>query len=115
MEKGGDLARILALEDRFPEEQIELVRAVPPRARKVPGTPDYMQIMECEECGGPRVVMNQDSFGANLAPLLAEHFSRAVFVDGSRIDRALVERERPAIVIQEFVERVLMCPDLRGC
>ncbi len=115
MEKGGDLARILALEDRFPEEQIEVVRSAPPRARKLPGTPDYMQITECGECRGPRVVMNRDSFGANLAPLLAEHFSRAIFVDGTKIDGTLVEKERPAIVIQEFVERALMCPSLREC
>jgi hypothetical protein len=115
IDKGGDLARILALEDRYAEEQIELEHSVPRRARKITGTPDYMQITECRECGGPRVVMNQDSFGVSLTPLLAEHFSRIVIVDGSKIDRALVERERPAVLIQEFVERALMCPDLRGC
>jgi alginate O-acetyltransferase complex protein AlgJ len=115
---GGDLARILALEDRFHEEQIDLVPSSPRRAREVAGDPGQsgdVIVMECSECGGPRVVMNQDSFNAALAPFLAEHFSRFVLVDGTKLDRALIERERPALVIQEFVERTLMCPDLRGC
>ena len=59
--------------------------------------------------------MNHDSFNTNLAPLLAEQFSRVVLVDGTKLNQALIEREKPALVIQEFVERALMCPDLRGC
>lgn len=112
---GGDLARILALDDRFREDRIDFVPAAPQRARKSadPGGSDVA--MECADCGGPRVVMTQDSFNTNLAPLLAEHFTRIVFVDGTRLDRSLIDRERPALVIQEFVERVLMCPSMRGC
>ena len=115
---GGDLARILALEDRFPEKRIDWVPSVPALARPV--TSDALQsedvvVMECADCAGPRVVMNHDSFNANLAPLLAEHFRRLVLVEGSKLANALIEREKPAIVIQEFVERGLMCPDLRGC
>jgi hypothetical protein len=115
---GGDLARILALEDRFPEEHIDWVPSAPGRAhqsRGDDGPSSDLTAMECEGCGGPRVVMNQDSFNTNVAPLLAEHFSRIVFVDGTKLNRALIEREKPALVIQEFVERALMCPDLRGC
>ena len=118
MTAGGDLARILALEDRFPEERIDWVPAIPLRARQATseatGSVD-VSIMECDDCMGPDVVMNHDSFNANLAPLLAEHFRRLVLVEGSKIANALIEREKPAIVIQEFVERGLMCPDLRGC
>ncbi len=118
MKSGGDLARILALEDRFREEHIEFVPTAPRRAHKVTGDPFALQeieILECSDCGGLRVVMTQDSFNTNLAPFLAEHFSRTVLVDGTRLDHALIENERPAIVIQEFVERALMCPELRGC
>jgi hypothetical protein len=55
------------------------------------------------------------SCNTNLAPPLAEHFSRILLVDGARLDPALMERERPDVVIQEFVERKLMCLDLREC
>ena len=70
-------------------------------------------LYECPTCKGPVVVMNQDSFNENLAPFLAEHFARLALVDGTRLDEALIARERPALVIQEFVERSLMCRDLR--
>lgn len=113
---GGDLARLLALEDRFREEHIEFLPAAPRRAREQSGdSAAEISAIECAGCGGPRAVMFQDSFNTNLAPLLAEHFSRIVYVTGARLDRTLMERERPAVVIQEFVERALMCPDLRGC
>ena len=115
---GGDLARILALEDRFPEQRIDWQPASPPRARAVAldDQPSAdVTALECTECSGPRVVMNHDSFNTNLAPLLAERFSRLVLVDGSRLLPNLIEREQPDAVIQEFVERALMCPDLRGC
>jgi len=116
---GGDLARVLALEDRFPENRIDWMSSSPERAHMALGgnssESSEATVMECDRCEGPRVVMNQDSFNTNLAPFLAEHFTRLVLVDGSRLDHALIEREKPALVIQEFVERALMCPDLHGC
>ena len=115
---GGDLARILALDDRFREERIDFVPTASRHARQATsdGAGGSESVaMECADCGGPRVVMTQDSFNTNLAPLLAEHFRRIVFIDGTRLDRSLIDRERPALIIQEFVERVLMCPSMRGC
>jgi alginate O-acetyltransferase complex protein AlgJ len=118
---GGDLARLIALEDRFREEQVELVpvaarRAVDVTRRRPPrGRSEELVAMECPACGGPRAVMFHDSFNTNLAPFLAEHFSRIVYAAGTFFDRTLIEDEHPDVVIQEFVERVLMCVDLRTC
>lgn len=115
---GGDLARILALEDRFPEERFEWTPASAAAARRItasaPAARD-LAVFACASCTGPTVVMNHDSFGDSLAPFLVQRFRRTVLVDGTRLDQALIERERPDLVIQEFVERALMCPDLRGC
>jgi hypothetical protein len=113
---GGDLARMLALEDRFAEEYIEWRPAGSARAQRIEplkGASGDHESYECPACSGPVVVMNQDSFNENLAPLLAGQFRRLVLVDGTRIDESLIARERPALVIQEFVERALMCRDLR--
>lgn len=114
---GGDLARMLALEDRFPEESIAWVPAVVQAHAVSNGAgqlPD-VEVKECDGCNGPTVVMNHDSFNVNLAPFLTPKFSRTVLVEGTRLNLPLIEREKPALVIQEFVERALMCPDLRGC
>ena len=112
---GGDLARLLAMEDRFTEEYIEWRPARPARSRPLSRQENARDVAlyECPTCKGPVVVMNQDSFNENLAPFLAEHFARLALVDGTRLDEALIARERPALVIQEFVERALMCRDLR--
>jgi hypothetical protein len=112
---GGDLARLLAMEDRFTEEYIEWRPAGPARSRprSHQENPRDVALYECPTCKGPVVVMNQDSFNENLAPFLAEHFARLALVDGTRLDETLIGREKPALVIQEFVERSLMCRDLR--
>ena len=118
---GLDLARLTALEDRFPEEQINAILRKPRQAREAKGDPTEsfttteVAVMECATCGEARAVMFHDSFNTNVAPFLAEHFGRIVYVSGSSLNRALIQHERPSVVIQEFVERYLMCPDLRGC
>jgi hypothetical protein len=43
-----------------------------------------------------------------LIPQLSENFRRTVYVGSRRLDRALVEREKPDVVIEEMVDRVLM-------
>lgn len=55
----------------------------------------------------PRAVVFHDSMGEKLRPLLAEHFSRTSFRWVSDFDTALIEQEKPDIVIQLFVERAL--------
>jgi hypothetical protein len=55
----------------------------------------------------PSAVVFHDSFASFwLMPLLAQHFRRVVFAWGS-FDPALVEAERPDVVISEAVERYL--------
>jgi alginate O-acetyltransferase complex protein AlgJ len=56
----------------------------------------------------PRAVMFRDSFCDRLMPLLSDHFRRIVYCWQYIFDYELVERERPDVVIQEFVERVLV-------
>jgi hypothetical protein len=56
----------------------------------------------------PRAVIVMDSFGAALMPYLSEHFERSVFLTrtippAQRL--ALIELERPDVVIEEIVER----------
>ena len=52
--------------------------------------------------------MFRDSFATWLIPLLSEHFQRIVYSWQYTMERGLVEREHPDVVIQEMAERVLM-------
>jgi len=110
----GDLAIMLGLEGRLSEERLLLE---PARASRVadpgprPSDPQRrLAAAERQTAAHLRVVMFHDSFGLSLQPLLSESFSRIVFSSGPtdwrlNFDPALVERERPAVVIQEIAER----------
>jgi len=64
----------------------------------------------CDKPGLPRAVMLRDSMAIALIPLLSENFSRIVYVSSRTLDRDLIEREKPDIVIEELVERSLNAP-----
>ncbi len=62
----------------------------------------------------PRAVLFHDSFGARVSELLAPHFSRIHCVWSGRYDANVVARERPDVVIELYVERLLVTTDPRG-
>jgi hypothetical protein len=53
----------------------------------------------------PKAVVFRDSFAGRLIPFLSEHFSRATYLWQNEFDFDEIEREKPDIVIQEFVAR----------
>jgi hypothetical protein len=110
----GDLATMLGLEGRIGEDPLLLApprvsRAADPGARPL-DPQGRLSAAERSTASRLRVVMFHDSFGVSLQPLLSESCSRIVFSAGPtdwrlNFDPALVERERPAVVIQEIAER----------
>jgi alginate O-acetyltransferase complex protein AlgJ len=110
---GGDLARMLGIADSLPEAHLSLV---PCEGWHFKHTDEAW---DCMQRRGPtmgtknvealltRLVLFRDSFAGYLIPFLAEHFQRTVCIWDRNFDRTVVERERPALVITEFVERAL--------
>jgi hypothetical protein len=115
-EPGRDLPLILGMRPYFWDRYVDLRMTRPPSAFQVqPGPrsgklwtrgPDML--FEHPDRRLPRAVMFRDSFATWLIPLLSENFSRILYSWQYTFDREIVERERPAIVIQEMVERALM-------
>lgn len=68
------------------------------------------EMYACDKPGLPKLVMLRDSMAIALIPLVSENFSRAVYASTRELDRALIEREKPDIVIEELVERSLHAP-----
>jgi hypothetical protein len=115
----GGLASMLALSDLFPEERVSFIPQTPRRA--VESTdPNFKRsnfqpsvVMETGDSDLPKAVIIRDSFAHELVPFLSEHFSRALYLwpypSTSRairdFDKEAIEREKPDIVIDEFVER----------
>jgi hypothetical protein len=107
-----DLAEMVGLGDYFVHDAIELRPRAPRRARpaatSVAGWLGHAPFAtEVPDASGPRVLVFNDSFGLGLAPFLSEHFARAVYVTRHDFDASAVAQERPDVVIQEVVERLL--------
>lgn len=114
---GLDLAGMLGLPDRFLDDAPGLVPRVPATFRRLPlecQMPGRVRAFqrpfatECDDARLPRAVMLHDSFNLALVPYLPRHFRRIAFAGKYTLDQGLIERERPDVVIQEMVERVLM-------
>ncbi|MCA1613788.1 MAG: hypothetical protein LC800_06475 [Acidobacteria bacterium] len=114
--QSGDLAGMLGLHNVLSEEEARLRPRRPPGATfaesdvaRNPEAPAPTYVSHRPDASLPRMVMYRDSFSESMRPLLAEHFSRAYFIwDNKRIDPALIESERPAVVVMEMVENTLM-------
>ena len=123
-EPGRNLALMLAMSDYYRDNYSDFKlmkpalpmkcsepadRGGPPRNVRT-GGPDI--VYEHPDRKLPRAVMFRDSFATWLIPLLSEHFQRIVFSWQYTMERELVEREQPDVVIQEMAERALMNHDL---
>lgn len=121
---GLDVACMLGLSDRFGDTAHDLVDRNPPAVHKLAlecrmptGTPEWQRPFATERDVPvlPRGVLFHDSFNTALAQFLPQHFRRLACVWKYTLDRGVVEREHPDVVIQELVERSLMwnIPDFR--
>jgi hypothetical protein len=113
----GDLLRMLGLPSRIAHEDDVaplgkvLADAASRCARRIdkdefPG----FEFFTCDRPGLPRAVVLRDSMAIPLIPMLSENFSRVVYATTRQLDQALIEREKPDIVIEELVERSLHAP-----
>ena len=115
---GGDLARLLGLANRLTDDVPRLTG--PPTAHARPATeniayqPDARlahvraDVWVNDDPDRPRVLLLGDSFADDdFCALLAERCGRLVRVGSYEGQENLVERERPDVVICEFVERML--------
>ena len=108
----GDLARVMGIPFRFREPDylpLAKVRRDPGsvglRARLMTPDKDSYKVYGRPDTTLPRLLMYRDSMAIALMPMIAENFSRSVFVNASSLDKQQVAGEHPDIVIDEIVER----------
>ena len=112
----GDLIAMLGLPGHIREEDVAPLGKIlgdtgsrcakPVAADPLSGVETYL----CNRPGLPRAIVYRDSMAIPLIPMLAENFSRVLFVSSRKLDPALIEREKPDVVIEEMVERTLHGP-----
>jgi len=75
------------------------------RARLITPDADAFQVYAHPDASLPRLLMNRDSMGHALVPMLAENFSQTTYVTTTALDRKRIDQAHPDIVIDEIVER----------
>jgi hypothetical protein len=117
-DKGGDIAKVLALEDSHKEKYYHfqphfescLVRADAPEYLGREWQHRAPVIYNCEGASGKMVIFH-DSYIGGLEPFLPEHFKRSVFLWMYHHDfntlKQVVEAEHPDLVIEQIQERLL--------
>ena len=101
------------MEDLIARGTYRLERQGPPRVRKTSFRGDRQIVRRwLRERPGPAAVVLRDSFADALAPLLAPHFGTLDLIwsqtENPAWTVAFIEEQRPAVVIEEVVERSLM-------
>ncbi len=113
----GDLAVMLGQESSFPEknrlsitpqEPLQTEEASLPSAKRV-----AMTTTRNPKATGKAIVYH-DSFGHGWIPLIGYHFGEVIYIAKRPIDPALIEREKPLVVIDQIVERILNVKDPRA-
>jgi hypothetical protein len=118
--RGGDMARVcgLQLDLREPQMRLALRPGVSEGARFADGSPltfDRIDVRGRQRfvTRAPRgeiasAVILRDSFGEALIPYLSRHFQTATWIWTYDFPASEIETDRPALVIEQLVERKLM-------
>ena len=111
----GDLVTMLGLARWIREDDVaplgKVLADAPRCARRVePDPAPDTELYACARAELPRAVVLRDSMFNPLIPIFAENFSRVLFVSSRQLDTSLIEREKPDVVIEELVERMLHAP-----
>jgi alginate O-acetyltransferase complex protein AlgJ len=112
---GGDLAQMLSLQQNYFREQAVRLRPKKPAAMQISQMkrslgPYIREITsQCPTGELPTTLMVHDSFVHQLKPLLSPRCRRIIYVWdwGLHFFKDVIEKEKPAIVIEEIAERVL--------
>jgi alginate O-acetyltransferase complex protein AlgJ len=108
--RGGDLARLLGVQDSVTEETEEL--ALPQGEKTLLTADPYGDYIETSGRPGPTVMIIGDSFtGAHIEPMLLQHVGRVVWLASEHcgFDWSAIDRFRPDEVWWMPNERFLIC------
>jgi hypothetical protein len=105
--QGDSWAGRLYLEDVLLQENVELDLDLAVELAPVDPQSSHSVFAELPDVSAPRLLMFHDSFGEHIRKILAGQFSRSRFHVGPGFDTALIESERPDLVVHLQVERAL--------
>ena len=102
----GDIANMVSMCGTLTDFIVKFIQKRPAKATAVKS--DYGDISigyEVNDTTLPKLLVFRDSFFSALIPFLTESFSRSVFLSQLFVDLSIVDKEKPNVVVLEFVER----------
>ncbi len=111
----GDLAAMLALPRNFREDDVAPLAKIlaDPKSRCAQAdspdlnAPVQTYVYRCPNPPARTAVVYRDSMAIPLIPMLSENFARITYVSSRKLDRKLIERLHPDVVMEESVERAI--------
>jgi alginate O-acetyltransferase complex protein AlgJ len=103
----GDLARMMDMSDQYPDEWFSMTRKIPFDVPPGAMDPKAVWVTDMNDPTLPRLVFYHDSFAIALAQMIGPSFNHVFWSFSYEIDPKVVEREKPDLVIDEFLERNL--------
>jgi hypothetical protein len=103
----GDLARMMDMSDQYRDQGFELTGKIPFAIPADLMNRQAFVIQDLNDPKKPSLVFYHDSFGIGLAPMLGPHFGRIAYAYFYEMNPAFILKEKPDLVIDEFLERNL--------
>lgn len=103
----GDLARMMDMSNEYPDEWLSLTRRIPFNVPAGGMDPHGIAVTDVDDPSLPRLVFYHDSFAIALGPMMGPNFRHVYWSFNYEIDPKVIEREKPDLVIDEFLERDL--------
>jgi alginate O-acetyltransferase complex protein AlgJ len=103
----GDLARMMDMSDQYPDEWLSLTRKIPFDVPPGAMDPKGIAVTDLNDPMLPRLVFYHDSFAIALAPMIGPNFNHVFWSFNYEIDPKVIDREKPDLFIDEFLERNL--------
>lgn len=103
----GDLARMMDMPDQYPDAGYAFRRKRPFPIPTAMMDRNESTVMDINNPTLPHLVFYRDSFGIALVPMIGPHFGRVVYAFHYEMDPEMIAREKPDLVISEFLERNL--------
>lgn len=112
----GDLTLLLNLHGKTRDYNLTLITSTFCQTRPLSGyeaKPPFMQpyAIHCPNKENKTAIIFHDSFFNNMIPYFATHFKKSIYFWQLDLDQAIIQKEKPSVVIHEMVERFLD-PDL---
>lgn len=104
---GGDLASMIGLNDELLDKEYSIQNYKEHSVNLIEQSGNSLQRYESNNKNNKKLLCFRDSYFTALIPYLNQDFEESIFLWQKNLDKEIVKKEKPDIVIMESVERLI--------